>query len=451
MDRESYENERTAEVINENFVAIKVDRDERPDVDTRYQAAVAAISGQGGWPLTAFLTPEGEPFFGGTYFPPEDRYGRPSLERVLLTMADAFRNRRDEVNESAGSIMEAIEHNESFSGPVAAVGPELVAKLVGSSLKQFDARAGGFGSQPKFPHSAGLDLLIDAASRGSVGATAELTNEARHAASFTLECMAKGGVYDHLAGGFHRYSVDERWVVPHFEKMAYDNSELLRNYVHGFQTFVDPGFAQVAREIVVWMDASLSDREHGGFYASQDADYSLDDDGDYFTWTRDEVAAVLSGQELALAAEYFNVGEVGNMHHNPAKNVLHVTGTLEGRGAAGGGDGRGGGRGAGECEAKAVCGAAAAADALHRPDDVHGVERHVHIGVSGGRACAGAAGDDPVRVEVARSGAGRGVAAGPRRAARGGVRRERRGSGAGCGRAGRLRVSWPRAAWMHGR
>ena len=330
MDRESYENERTAEVINRNFVAIKVDRDERPDVDTRYQAAVAAISGQGGWPLTAFLTPDGEPFFGGTYFPPEDRYGRPSLERVLLTMADAFRNRRDEVNESAGSIMQAIEHNETFSGPVGAVGPELVAKLVSSCVKQFDARAGGFGSQPKFPHSAGLDLLIDAASRSNVGADAGLSNEARHAASFTLECMAKGGVYDHLAGGFHRYSVDERWVVPHFEKMAYDNSELLRNYVHGFQTFVDPGFAQVAREIVIWIDAWLSDREHGGFYASQDADFSLDDDGDYFTWTRDEVAAVLSGQDLALAAEYFNVGEVGNMHHNPAKNVLHVTGTLEG-------------------------------------------------------------------------------------------------------------------------
>lgn len=329
MDRESYENERTAEVINANFVAIKVDRDERPDVDTRYQAAVAAISGQGGWPLTAFLTPEGEPFFGGTYFPPEDRFGRPSLERVLLTMADAFRNRRTEVHESAGSIMEVIEHNESFSGPRGSVGPELVAQLLRSCLKQFDARSGGFGSQPKFPHSAGLDLLMDAASRSSVGANAELTNEARHAASFTLECMAKGGIYDHLAGGFHRYSVDEQWVVPHFEKMAYDNSELLRNYVHGFQTFVDPGFAQVAREIVAWMDAWLSDREHGGFYASQDADFSLEDDGDYFTWTRDETAAALSGQELALVTEYFNIGEVGNMHHNPAKNVLHVTGTVE--------------------------------------------------------------------------------------------------------------------------
>ncbi len=328
MDRESYENEFTAQVINEHFVAIKVDRDERPDVDTRYQAAVAAISGQGGWPLTAFLTPDGRPFFGGTYFPPDDRYGRPSLQRVLLTMAEAFRNRRTEVNESAGSILQAIEHNETFSGG-GSVGPELVAKLVSSCLKQFDSRSGGFGSQPKFPHSAGLDLLIDAASRTSVGSRTELTHEAAHAARFTLECMAKGGIYDQLAGGFHRYSVDERWEVPHFEKMAYDNSELLRNYVHGFQTFVEPRFAQTAREIVGWMDATLSDRERGGFYASQDADVSLDDDGDYFTWTRDEAAAVLRGKEFALATAYWNIHEVGNMHHNPAKNVLHVTGTLE--------------------------------------------------------------------------------------------------------------------------
>ena len=236
MDRESYENERTAAIINEHFVAVKVDRDERPDVDTRYQAAVSAISGQGGWPLTAFLTPEGKPYFGGTYFPPEDRQGRPSFQRVLLTMADAFRSRREEVNESAGSVMNAIEHNESFSGRGGTLGPELVEKLVSSALKQFDARSGGFGSQPKFPHSSALDLLIDASSRVSAGAPANVSEEARHAAKFTLEQMARGGIYDHLAGGFHRYSVDDRWVVPHFEKMAYDNSELLKNYVHAYQT-----------------------------------------------------------------------------------------------------------------------------------------------------------------------------------------------------------------------
>src|ERR1700723_1122174 len=169
MDRESYESADTAKIINDQFIAVKVDRDERPDVDTRYQAAVSAISGQGGWPLTAFLTPDGKPYFGGTYFPPMDQHGRPGFQRVLLTMAEAFQNRRDEGNESAGSGMGAIEHNESFMGGGGNPGPELVAKRVDSALKQFDARSGGFGSQPKFPHSGAIDLLLDAASRVSVG------------------------------------------------------------------------------------------------------------------------------------------------------------------------------------------------------------------------------------------------------------------------------------------
>ena len=329
MDRESYEDATTAGIINEHFVAVKVDRDERPDVDTRYQAAVSAISGQGGWPLTAFLTPDGKPFFGGTYFPPDDRHGRPSFQRVLLTMAEAFQKRRGEVNESAGSVMRAIEHNEAFSGRSGNPGPELVAKLVDGVLKQFDPRSGGFGSQPKFPHSAAIDLLIDASSRVSVGARTGVAEQAKTAACVTLEKMAKGGIYDHLAGGFHRYSVDERWIVPHFEKMAYDNSELLKNYVHGFQTFVVPEFARVAREIVAWMDSTLSDRERGGFYASQDADHSLEDDGDYFTWSRDEAAKVLTAEELAVTGAYYEIAEVGNMHHNPAKNVLHINGTID--------------------------------------------------------------------------------------------------------------------------
>ncbi|MCU1324030.1 MAG: hypothetical protein JWM43_3679 [Acidobacteriaceae bacterium] len=330
MDRESYESAETAGIINEHFVAVKVDRDERPDVDTRYQAAVSSISGQGGWPLTAFLTPEGKPYFGGTYFPPDDRHGRPGLRRVLLTMAEAFEKRRDEVNESADSVLEAIEHNESFMGRSGNPGPELVAKLVEGVLKQFDARAGGFGSQPKFPHSGAIDLLLDAASRVSIGGGAAVVNEsAKRAALVTLDKMQKGGIYDHLAGGFHRYSVDDQWVVPHFEKMAYDNSELLKNYVHAYQTFVEPENARVAREMIQWIDEWLSDREMGGFYASQDADFSLDDDGDYFTWTRDEAAAVLTPEELAVAGAYYDIGEIGDMHHNPAKNVLHVRTTIQ--------------------------------------------------------------------------------------------------------------------------
>jgi uncharacterized protein YyaL (SSP411 family) len=327
MDRESYENPATAEIINDKFVAVKVDRDERPDVDTRYQAAVSAISGQGGWPLTAFLTPDGKPYFGGTYFPPDERYGRPSFQRVLLTMADAFANRRDEVEESAGSVMMAIEHNESFSGRAGSPRAPLLEKLIDSVVKQFDERNGGFGSQPKFPHPGALDLLMDAAGKptlaaksgGEDGAPSFL---AKHVAVVTLEKMAAGGIYDQLAGGFHRYSVDERWVVPHFEKMAYDNSELLKNYAHAFQSFVEPEFARVAKDILRWMDEWLSDRELGGFYASQDADDSLDDDGDYFTWTRDEAKAVLSAEEFAVAEKYFDLRVVGDMHHNPQKNVL---------------------------------------------------------------------------------------------------------------------------------
>jgi uncharacterized protein YyaL (SSP411 family) len=330
MDRESYESAATAEIINEHFIAVKVDRDERPDVDTRYQAAVSAISGQGGWPLTAFLTPEGKPYFGGTYFPPADQHGRPGFQRVLLTMAEAFHNQRDEVNESAVSVMAAIEHNESFMGRSGNPGPELLTKLVESALKQFDARSGGFGSQPKFPHSGAIDLLLDVASRVSAGGEASAGEAAKNAALVTLQKMARGGIYDHLAGGFHRYSVDDQWVVPHFEKMAYDNSELLKNYVHAYQTFVEPEAARVAREMLQWIDAWLSDRERGGFYASQDADFSLEDDGDYFTWTRDEAAEVLTAEELAVASAYYDIGEIGDMHHNPAKNVLHVRGTLEG-------------------------------------------------------------------------------------------------------------------------
>ena len=324
MDRESYESAATAKIINDHFIAVKVDRDERPDVDTRYQAAVSAISGQGGWPLTAFLTPDGKPYFGGTYFPPDERYGRPSFQRVLLTMADAFTGRREEVEDTAGSVLRAIEHNESFSGRAGSPGTEVLEKLIAAAISQFDERNGGFGSQPKFPHAGAIDLLIDAASRGG-----ELAARAKHVATVTLDKMAAGGIFDQLAGGFHRYSVDERWIVPHFEKMAYDNSELLKSYAHAYQSFVEPQFAAVATEILRWMDEWLSDREHGGFYASQDADDSLDDDGDYFTWTRDEAAAALNADEMAVATAFYNLRAVGDMHHNPQKNVLHRVATME--------------------------------------------------------------------------------------------------------------------------
>ncbi len=322
MDRESYEDATLAPLINERFVAVKVDRDERPDVDSRYQAAVQSISGQGGWPLTAVLTPDGRPFFGGTYFPRHDRYGRPGIERLLLTMSDAWRSQRDEVMESANSIIAAIEHGEAFAGRSGSLSPAITEKLVSSAIAQFDPHHGGFGAQPKFPHPAALDLLLDAASRKGDA-------KAREVALVTLTKMAEGGIYDHVGGGFHRYSVDERWVVPHFEKMLYDNAGLLANYVHAWQSFPYPVFSTVVRETVAWMDGWLTDHQKGGFYGSQDADMTLDDDGDYFTWTRAEAAEVLSHDELEVAGTYYDVGELGDMHHNPAKNVLHVKQSLD--------------------------------------------------------------------------------------------------------------------------
>jgi uncharacterized protein YyaL (SSP411 family) len=322
MDRESYDSPEIAQIVNEKFIPIKVDRDERPDIDSRYQVAVQAVSGQGGWPLTAFLTPEGKPFFGGTYFPPEDQYGRPSFKRVLLAISDAYHNKNTDVVDQAKLVESAIANAESFSGKGAEFSPQVIEDIVQAAVKMFDERNGGFGSSPKFPHPSILDLLIDQYARHG-------SEELREVFTKTLEKMALGGVYDQLAGGFHRYSVDEYWIVPHFEKMSYDNSELLQNYVHAYQATGAEFFAEIARDIVRWMDEWLSDRERGGFYASQDADYSMDDDGDYFTWTVAETQAVLDEQEAQAACLRYDIHEVGEMHHNSAKNVLYVRTTVD--------------------------------------------------------------------------------------------------------------------------
>jgi len=304
MDHESYDDPEVARIVNENFIAVKVDRDERPDIDSRYQAAVSAISGQGGWPLTAFLTPDGKPFYGGTYFPPDERMGRPSFKRVLVSIAGAFREKHADVSEQADMVMNALSQAESFTGRSAAFSPQIVDSIVRSATRLFDVEHGGFGTAPKFPHAAILDLMIDRYARSG-------ESHLKTVIETTLTHMARGGVYDQLAGGFHRYSVDERWVVPHFEKMSYDNSELLKNYVHAWQTLGEPFLAEVARDIIRWMDEVLSDRQRGGFYASQDADINMEDDGDYFTWTLEEARAVLSEDELAAAGYHYDIGEIG--------------------------------------------------------------------------------------------------------------------------------------------
>jgi uncharacterized protein len=281
------------------------------------------MTGQGGWPLTGFLTPEGKPFFGGTYFPPLESYGRPSFKRVLLTLAQAFKEKSADVNEQAETVMNMVDRSETYAGKEREhVSPQIVDHILGSAQSMFDPRNGGFGSAPKFPHSSTIDLLLHRYARTG-------DPDVRDIVVKTLEKMARGGIYDQLAGGFHRYSVDEQWIVPHFEKMSYDNSELLKNYVHAYQATGVPFFAAVAKDMIRWMDEWLSDREQGGFYGSQDADYSMDDDGDYFTWTLDEARVVLTPDELAIAAAYYDIGEVGEMHHNHAKNVLYVKASLE--------------------------------------------------------------------------------------------------------------------------
>ncbi len=317
IDRESYENAEIAKIINEHFVAVKVDRDERPDVDSRYQSAVSAISGQGGWPLTGFLLSDGKPFFGGTYFPPEDQMGRPGFRRVLLAVADSYRNKRAELERAANSLADAVSQAEVFTGARADFDLGVVEAQIKSITQLFDIKNGGFGRAPKFPHSSAIDLILE---------RHQQTKE-KHLlamAETSLEKMARGGVYDQLAGGFHRYSVDERWLVPHFEKMSYDNSELLKNFLHGWQLTQNPFLRETAEGIIGWVDEVLSDQDNGGFYASQDADYSLDDDGDHFTWTLDEVRAVLTPEEARVIELYYDVEPRGEMHHNPAKNVLWI-------------------------------------------------------------------------------------------------------------------------------
>jgi uncharacterized protein len=317
IDRESYENPEIARIISENFIAVKVDRDERPDVDSRYQSAISSISGQGGWPLTGFLLPDGRPFFGGTYFPPEDQMGRPGFRRLLLAVAEWYRSKRSELERAANSLSDAVAQAEVFTGARGEFDPGVVETQIASVTQLFDIKNGGFGRAPKFPHAAALDLVLERFQQ-----TGE--SHLRAMAESTLEKMARGGVYDQLAGGFHRYSVDERWLVPHFEKMSYDNSELLRNYLHGWQVTQNPFLRETAEGIIAWVNEVLSDQQNGGFYASQDADYSLDDDGDYFTWTLEELRAALPLDEARIMELYYDVEAQGEMHHNPAKNVLWI-------------------------------------------------------------------------------------------------------------------------------
>ena len=317
MDGESYEDPEVAELLNRDFVCIKVDRDERPDVDARYQRAVQTLTGQGGWPLTAFLTPEGEVFFGGTYFPPEENhYGRPGFVSVLKQVAAIYHQQREKVKENATAIRRHVAEalDEAKAGEIT---PELLDRSAGEMARLFDIRYGGFGTAPKFPHPAAVRFLLTRWSDTTAGG-----DWMRQVVEQTLTGMAKGGIRDQVGGGFHRYSVDERWIVPHFEKMAYDNSELLHAYLDGYAALENPLFKDVAQGIVGWVQEVLSDSDAGAFYTSQDADVAFGDDGDYWTWTPDELRAALPDEAFPVVSRVFDVAVPGEMHHDHEKNVL---------------------------------------------------------------------------------------------------------------------------------
>ncbi len=316
MDGESYEDPEVAGLLNREFVCVKVDRDERPDVDARYQRAVQALTGQGGWPLTAFLTPAGEVFFGGTYFPPEDNhYGRPGFISVLKQVAELYRRDRARVSKSATAIRQQVTESldEAKAGQVTAA---ILDEAAGQMARLFDIRYGGFGTAPKFPHPAGCDFLLARWHDTREGWMREVVEK-------SLTGMARGGIRDHVGGGFHRYSVDERWIVPHFEKMSYDNSELLRAYLNGYAAGGTPLFREVAQGIVTWVLETLSDHAHGAFYTSQDADVEFGDDGDYWTWTPDELRAALNDEKaFQVIRRVYDVEVPGEMQHDHEKNVL---------------------------------------------------------------------------------------------------------------------------------
>jgi uncharacterized protein len=317
IDRESYENPEIAKIINAHFVPVKVDRDERPDIDVRYQNAVSTITGQGGWPLTAVLTPEGKVFFGGTYFPPESAMGRPGFRQVLLAVTEFYRTKRDQAHRYADELHQTLHRLGAARASEDLLSPALVQEAVRDIERQFDMQNGGFGGAPKFPHSGAIELLLRRHDK---------TRDAQGLliATRTLEKMGRGGVYDQLGGGFHRYSVDASWIVPHFEKMLYDNSELLRNYVHAYQATGGALFKEVAEGILGYTMDALMDRARGGFYASQDADQSLEDDGDYYTWTEAEAAGALAAADLEVVRHTYHLEGQGEMHHDPRRHVLFV-------------------------------------------------------------------------------------------------------------------------------
>jgi uncharacterized protein YyaL (SSP411 family) len=317
MEHESFEDEETARLMNENFVNIKVDMEERPDVDRIYMTFVQLTTGHGGWPMTVFLTPDKLPFFGGTYYPPMPRYGMPSFRQILTSISDAYRDRRDEILHSANDILGELRRVTIADTSASSYTPDLLDNAFESFSRTFDAKNGGFGGAPKFPASMSMEFLLRYWKRtGNVRAFEMVEMTARK--------MAEGGIYDQLGGGFHRYSVDAVWLVPHFEKMLYDNAQLIRIYLHLFQITKDEFFKRVAIETLEYVRREMLDSA-GGFYSTQDAD-SEGEEGKFFVWSPAEIEAVLDERDARVFKFFYDVSDDGNFE---GKNILNINFTIE--------------------------------------------------------------------------------------------------------------------------
>jgi uncharacterized protein len=316
MEHESFENEEIAALMNDRFVNIKVDREERPDVDEIYMNAVQMLTGRGGWPMTVFLTPDGKPFYGGTYFPPVDRHNLPGFPKILDAVARAYKERPQDVEKATSQILQNLDKMTHRQETARQLQVETLANAAASLAQHVDHTHGGLGGAPKFPNSMVFALFLRQYQATGNDLYLQMTTH-------TLRKMAEGGVYDHLGGGFHRYSVDERWLVPHFEKMLYDNALLTRLYVEAYQATQDPFFRQIAEEILAYVEREML-HPGGGFYATQDAD-SEGQEGKFFVWSRDEVMRVLGDEVGEIFCRYYDVTDVGNFEH---QNILHPTLTL---------------------------------------------------------------------------------------------------------------------------
>jgi uncharacterized protein YyaL (SSP411 family) len=318
MEHESFENEDIARLMNEYFVCVKVDREERPDLDSIYMNAVQMMTGHGGWPMTMFLTPDLKPFYGGTYYPPEDRRGMPGFPRVLMAIADSYQNKREEILSSAEAITSELKKSDRFTVSGEMLTTEVLNSAFSALAANFDRVNGGFGGAPKFPPSMTLMLLLRHQKRTH-------SPEALNMVETTLQKMAGGGMYDHLGGGFARYSVDAHWLVPHFEKMLYDNALLARIYLYAYQQTKNPLYRRIAEETLEYIIRDLTDRS-GGFYSSEDAD-SEGEEGKFYVWTRAEIISILGEGIGDVFCDFYDVTELGNFEHRNA--ILNTPRSLE--------------------------------------------------------------------------------------------------------------------------